>query len=173
MDNPAIKNGLFLGFGIILLYLVLYFISPDALINFSSWAAFILYIYFMYRSAVEERALNGNVLSFGDALKASFLTYVIGALIAVLFSYVLYNFIDPGLVDIAQEKVAEAMEKMSGLLGEEAQEEMEAALEESMDKMNYSLPTLLQGYVFSLIFGFIIALIIAAITKRNDNPQYA
>jgi len=98
------------------------------------------------------------------ALKPAFLTYLIGNLIYVLFYYVLFNFIDPGLEEVQKELTMDAMEKIGGLLGEDG---MEAAIEQIENQdFSFGLGKALWTFAFSLIFpGFVSAAIIAAIMK--------
>ncbi len=173
MDNPAIKNGLFMGIASILFTMVLYFIDPSMIFGTIAYAGMLSPIYFMWKSATEEKAINDGFLSFSEGLKAAFLTAVIGGLITQLFSYVLINFIDPSLVDVLRETSIEATEKIIAMFGdnEDAAEQMREAMEEQ--DFTPTLGKTLIGYLGSLIFPtFIIALIIAAITKK-ENKSFA
>ena len=57
---------------------------------------------------------------------SAWITYLFYAVLSSLFSYVLMNFIDPDLIVMAKEVSIEAIEKMSGLLGEDG---VQAAIE--------------------------------------------
>jgi len=169
MENPAIKNGLFMGVASILFTMILYFIDSSMIFGGVAYLGMLIPIYFMWKSATEERTNNGGHLSFGEGLKAAFLAAVIGSLIAQLFNYVLMNYIDPSLIDVLREESMAAAEKMAGLFGgnEDAMEEIREALEEQ--DFTPTLSSTLLGYLGSLIFPtFIVALIIAAITKKED-----
>lgn len=170
MGNNAIRNGLYMGGALVLLYLALYFVSPKVFLSWGSWISFAVYIYFMYNAAKEERASLGGYMSFGEGFKAAFLAFVVGGLISALFTYVMYNFIDPTLIDLTKEIALEAFEKMSGFMGEEAAETAMETIEDQDFSTSYSIGNTLMGYLFSLIFpGAVIALIIAAIMKRTNN----
>jgi len=169
MENPAIKNGLFMGVASILFTMVLYFVDSSMMFGGVAWVGLLIPIYFMWKSATEERANNGGYLTFGEGLKAAFLAAVIGGLIAQLFTYILMNYIDPSLVDVLRETSIASAEKMVGMFGDN--EEAIEAMREAMDEQDFT-PTIistLTTYLISLIFPtFVIALIIAAITKKQD-----
>ncbi len=88
-------------------------------------------------------------------------------LITAIFNYILFNFIDPGLVEIQREIAVEAVEKVANALGnEEMMDEMNEQLEEqSFDITPWKA---LQGWIFGLIFGAIVAAIQGAIMKKKD-----
>ncbi len=169
MENPAIKNGLFMGVASILFTMVLYFVDSSMMFGGVAYLGFLIPIYFMWKSATEERANNGGFMTFGEGLKAAFLAAVIGGLIAQLFSYILMNYIDPTLIDTLRETSIASAEKMISMFGDN--EEAAEAMREAMEEQDFT-PTListLTTYLVSLIFPtFVIALIIAAITKKQD-----
>jgi len=170
MKNHGISNGLIAGLVGIVLYLGYYFINPDLLFNF--WLGFIVglavWIYFMRKAGMDTKADNGGFLTFKEGLKPTFLTFVVGSLLTVLFSYVLFNMIDPSLNDLMKEKSLEMAEKMSSMFG--ASEEAVEAMREQMEEqdMSMSIGRLVQQYLIGLIFpGFILALIISAVIKKK------
>lgn len=124
----------------------------------------------MYRSAVEERKINEGLISFGEALKVTFITYIIGTLIAAIFMYVMFNLVDPSLNDVMKEVTMETAESVAKLLGGEDQiDHMYDQMENQDIKMTFS--TVFINYLFALIVpGFVLSLIISAITKKV-NPS--
>ena len=169
MENPAIKNGVFMGVASILFTMILYFIEPSMMFGGFAYAGLLIPIYFMWKAATEERAINGGFMSFGEGFKAAFLVAVIGGLITQLFTYVLMNYIDPSLIDVLAEQTVEAAEKMLAMFGDN--EEAADAMREAMEEQDFT-PTIgntLLSYLGSLVFpSAVIALIIAAITKKAD-----
>lgn len=170
MENPGVKWGVFGGIGVVLFTLILYLTGPTNLFGGIAYLGMAIYIFAMVKAAGEEKAALGGYMTWGQALKPTFLTYAVASLIYILFFYVLNNFIDPGLEDMQRQAAVEMMENMSGLLGEEG---MEAAMEE-LDKQDFSFSISKAGFgwAFGLIFGFILAAIISAITKKNP-PEMA
>lgn len=175
MTNHGVQNGLFAGLVGVVLYLLYWFINPDLLFNMTLGLIVGLgvYAYFMWRAGSATKEDNSGYLTFKQALKPTFLTFVVGSLIAVIFTYVLYNFIDPTLNDMLQEKSIEMAEKAAKMFGadDEALEQIREQVEAKGVSM--SIGQIIQQYLVGLIFpGFILALIVSAIVKKNP-PQDA
>lgn len=169
MENNGIKNGLFMGVASVLFSMILYFINPKMMFGGVAYLGFLIPLYFMWKAGTDERQSNGGYLSFGGALKVTFLSIVVGFLISNLFSYVLINFIDPSLIEVIRETSMETAEKMAGMFGgnEDVMEEMKDAMEEQ--DFSPTLGSTLLTYLVGLIFpGFVFALIISAIVKKDD-----
>jgi hypothetical protein len=81
------------------------------------------------------------------------------------------NFIDPDLIVMAKEVSIEAIEKMSGLLGEDG---VQAAIEKIENENPFGIQQTLMGIAITLVFpGALIALIIAAIMKKTNPEEMA
>jgi len=165
MKSPFIKYGVIYGVVSIIVSLVVYMVSPAL---FAEWwlglALLIIPIFFMSQAVKETRSAGGGHIDFGSAFVQGFGTFMVGLIISTIFSYLLYNVIDPGLEDVIKEQMAETMSGFEELLGEEAFDQM---LEEVESKSLASPGALLQGILGSGFFGAIISLIIAAIMKKN------
>ncbi|MGE5356867.1 MAG: DUF4199 domain-containing protein [Deltaproteobacteria bacterium] len=166
MGNPSIKNGL-LGAAIaIIVYLILLLVDPALYLKFGSWLGLLVGLFFIYRTAREARDLNGGYIEFAVLFKATFIMVVIMTTITALFGYILFNFIDPNLVEVQKQIISESMEKLSGVMGEDAAAEMTEKLEEQ----DYSLTIgkLLQGWAFGLVLWAIPSVIFSAIMKKKN-----
>jgi len=169
MGNNGIKNGLFMGVASVLFSMILYFVNPKMMFGGVAYLGMLIPLYFMWKAGTDEKHDNGGYLSFGQGLKVTFLSIVVGFLISNLYNYVLINFIDPSLVDVLRETSMEAAEKMAGMFGgnEDAMEAMKDAMEEQ--EFAPTIGSTLLTYLVGLIFpGFIFALIISAIVKKDD-----
>lgn len=169
MDNPSIKYGVYVGVGASVLYLLLYFISAELLMGWQiGLVVGIATIYFMVQAVNEYRDEHEEgLISFKDAFKAAWLTYIIVTVIQMFTTYVIYNILDPNLIDMVLEKSIEAIESMSGILGEEG---VEKAVEAIEDTNPFSLSKIIQSTLMSFVMGAIIAAIIAAVKKKNPSP---
>ena len=174
MTNHGVQNGIFAGLVGVVLYLLYWFINTDLLFNPVLGVVGIgIYAYFMWRASIATKEENGGFLTFKQALKPTFLTYVIGSLIAIIFTYLLYNFIDPTLNDMLQENAIKMGQKIAGWLG--ADETALEAIREQMEieGLTMSIGQIIKSYLGGLVFpGFILALIVSAIVKKNP-PQDA
>lgn len=165
--NPGVKNGLFLAVAYIIFTQVCYFIDPKSIFNFYQYIGFFITVFFVYRSAIDEKQLNEGVLTFSDALKVTFLCYAIGNVIWSIYYYLLINVFDPSLNDVAREVSLELAEGMLSAMGTEDQIDN---LSDQLDEQNLtmSFPMIFMNYLVSLIFpGFVLALIVSAITKNE------
>lgn len=166
MDKPSVKYGVYLGLAVIILTLIFYFVSAHFMLSWGSWVSYVVMITMMVMAVKEQRALDDGFASLGTAFKTSWLTFVIGSTIASLFSYVLIKYIDPSLMETMKDIQMEALEKMSGFLGEDGLEKAQEAIESQEDVL--TPVTYIFGIVFSYIFpGALLAIIIAAIMKNN------
>lgn len=164
MENNGVKYGLLAG-GLVIAYtLLLYLIDEQMLFGGASTLGVVIYIIGMYKAGMDQRKSLGGFISWKEALTPTFLTYVIGSLLATIFTYLLFTIIDPGLMEVQNEIARESIIQMEGLIGEEGVEKAMEKLEER-GTMNFSDTAL--SYAFMLIFGFVVAAVISAVIKRN------
>ena len=169
MNNPGFKRGLFFGGSAIALFLLAYLVNKRMIFSpgFGPLVTFVLPIVFMVFAAKDLRSDQEGFMSFGESLSVTFLTYVVGSFLYSMFNYVMTNIVDPSLLEIAREVALEAMDKLSGFFDEDQVDMMKEAVEEGTENSG-SIMSALLGWAITLIFpGFIMALIISAIMKRN------
>ena len=164
--NNGVKHGIILGVASIIFTHVCYMIDPKMMLNGVAYLGVFITIYVMYRSAVEERRKNEGLLSFAEALKVTFLTYVIGSLLVAVYTYLMFNVFDTGLHDVAQEVTLDTAQFFAKLSGNEDQLGlMQDEIDSQNMQMSFSLIFL--DFLVSLIFpGFVFSLVISAITKK-------
>jgi len=170
MDHLSVKNGVLGGVVTIIAYLILWFISPRVFLDYS-WIGFAIIIFFMYRAGKEARDLSGGFIEFGEIFKYLFITFAVITLITTIFQYILMNFIDTGLIEMQKEMAIEAIEKIANALDNE---EMTDKMMEGIEEQSFDLTILksIQGWVFGMILGGIIAAVQAAIMKKKD-PNFS
>lgn len=117
-----------------------------------------------------KKELKGN-FTFKEAFTTYFICSVIGTLISVLFTIVLFNFIDPAAKETLKELILEFTKNIMQKMGAPASE-MNKALKEIASKDSYSIVEQLKGSVFSIAFSAILGLILAAIFK-SKTPEYS
>lgn len=167
MENNGLKYGILAGLGAIAVSLGFYLVEEKMIFSVAGYVGWAIYLYCMYKATVDERAEMGGFMTFKEALKPAFLTFVVASFIYFVFYYVLFNFIDPNLAELQKEIAMESMQGMGGLMGEETLENMM----EEMEKQDFQvgIGTVSLSYAISLIFpGFIFALIIALIAKKEQ-----
>jgi hypothetical protein len=169
-QNPAVKNGLYFGLFSVVFTMVLYFIDKRLLFNpfLPSIVLFIASIVFMVLAAKEEKGQDADgLLAYGDAVRVTFIVLAIGAVVLGVFNYLLFNFIDTGLMQIMQEETKAMVESIISITGggEQAQEEANKALENQ--NFSYGFGIVLADIVGSLIWGIIKALIVSIFVKNT------
>ena len=168
MDKTFVKYGLYYGLTSVIIALISFYIYPIGI--FTQMAlGFAIMIVFFILGAKEEARLNNNVLSYGDALKTTFLIGVIGVIISVIFSMLMMKVIDPTLQDVLKERMIESTASMMEKLGvpdetvAETVEKAEADFEKSMETSNILLSSLTNS-----IFVLIIAAIVSIFVKKEE-----
>ncbi len=122
----------------------------------------IIVLYFLLRSYRDH--YNGGYISYGKSLGAGVVISVYAAVITAIYIYVLYAFIDPGLIDKSLA-VAEARLLEKGL--------PEAAIEQGLAvqaKMMKPWFTSLMGIINGIFYGFILSLIVSLFIMKKGNP---
>lgn len=168
MNQYDAKYGLIAGGIFILISLVVYLIDPQSYLKFGTPIAALPMFYFIVQAPLVVKKQNRGIISFGDAFKNSWVTYLIYSLITTIFLYILFNFIDPQLNEMMKETAIDTLEKVRGALGDEATDEAIKSIEVSTDQ---NIGNLALNFLISLIFpGAFLALIIALILKKEENP---
>jgi hypothetical protein len=169
IDNPSIKYGLYLSAFSILFTMVLYFIDKTLLFDLfiPPITLFIAGVICMVLAAREEKALDADgFLSYGDAVRVTFIVVAIASIIYAIFNYILFNYIDTGLLDIMQQETSAMVENILNIVGDEDAIE-EAKAEINKQNFNYGFGYVIADVVGSLIFGIFKALIVAIFVKNT------
>lgn len=109
----------------------------------------------------EFKALNEGFMSFGEGLSISMLVIAVSSLISGAFNQLYTNVIDPSIKD----QIADFQEEMyikQGL----STEQIDMAMQQA-ERFNSPGLQFLFGILTALFFGFIIALIVSAVMKKN------
>lgn len=175
MTNLVKKNGL--NFGIIVGVLsilattIIYVIDIKMFVSF--WVGIPLFlvnlIIGIIAVAKTKKGLNGFI-SFKEAFSVYFFALALGSLIGMVYTYLLFNIIDPSskevLMDAAVEKTVEMMQNFGAKTGD-----IKRTVEEMQLTDNFSIVSQLKSYLGSLVFTIVIGLIVAAAFKKNK-PEF-
>lgn len=136
------------------------FVTVQFISRFIPYMMIILIIY-----GFQLRKRNGGYLSFRDALKYSFMSYVIVAVLVAIGTYILFNLIDK---DLTQKTFDLSMEKMKNTFAGMGMKEED--IEKAMGKreaQKTDLPTIFLGTGFGLIWDFVLSLLVSLIIRRE------
>ena len=137
-------------------------------LTFKSWLLWpsmllsVIVLFFLLRAYRDH--YNNGYISYGRSVGAGVVINIYAAIITAIYIYVLYAFIDPGLID---KSIAFAEEKMVARgLPEEA---IEKAIE-MQAKMMKPWFTALMGIINSVFYGLILSLIVSLFVMKKGNP---
>ena len=143
-----------------------YFAGLDAFVTTQFISRFIPYmmiILIVYGLQLRKR--NGGYLAFKDALRYSFMSYVIVAILVAIGTYILFNTIDKDLTlktfDLSLEKMRNTFTSM-GMSEEEVEKAMGGREAQRTD-----LKTIFLGTGMGLIWDFVLSLIVSIIIRRE------
>ena len=160
------KIGIINGAIALLLMYGSYFAGLDTFVMVQFISKFIPYmmiILIIYGFQLRKR--NGGFLAFRDALKYSFMSYVVVAVLVAIGTYILFNLVDK---DLTQKSFDLSMEKMKSTFTNMGMKEEE--LEKAMgkrDAQKTDLPTIFLGTGFGLIWDFVVSLLVSLIIRRE------
>lgn len=146
-------------------FLVFYFAKPQLMLEPAVvWASVVLYLAFMFVATWQERKAQGDEsYTFKQALRTAFLTFVLINTIYYLFNFLLYR-LDPTMLIYQKEMIIRNMKWMSEWLNQDLPEQELQKFR--ADNQLVSIGNMTFSLLRSFIFGFIIALPIAAIARR-------
>ena len=163
MKEVQKKYGIIAGVAVVGYMLLFYFIDKSLMLNWKVyWSSLIIYIIGMYVACAEKRKSEGDVLDFQIGLRTAFVTFLLANGIFYAFQYLLFNFGDPTLVDLQK---AASIELYKEFMGEEQAKEMIKAMKE--DGFGMTIGASISGFVQGAIGGFLLALMVAGILRRE------
>jgi len=159
-----LTNGLILGLIGIVYSLVVYFfdLTLNQVQGYLFLVILLVALYFLVKS-YRDHYLHGQ-MTYGKAVGAGIVIFFYYSIITAIFTYILFAFIDPGLID-KQLAMTEEMLQKRGL----PQEAMDAALkvQEKMIKPGIIAPL---SILSNMLYGLIMSLIIGIFVKNEGNP---
>jgi prepilin signal peptidase PulO-like enzyme (type II secretory pathway) len=160
-----IKYGLIAGLVVVGYFLAFYVIQPELMFNpFVYWASLGIILAVIWKALLDEKAIIGREYTLNQALRTAFGIFVIGNLIYYLYYYLLHGLIDPGLVDVQKQVIAEALEAKRSMLQTEQIEALEKSLED--DSLKVTPGSVFFTYIRALIGNFVLALGLAYFASR-------
>jgi hypothetical protein len=159
-----LNNGVILGLIGVVFTLLLYFL--DLLLN--KTLSYILLpinlviLYFMLKS-YRDNYLHGQI-TYGQSVGAGVVIFLYSTIISVIFTYILYKYIDPGLLGKVLAMSEETMAK-KGM----PQESIDAGMAFTKKLMTPEFMAI-SGLFGGMFLGTLISLIISIFTRKEGNP---
>ncbi|MCO6479165.1 MAG: DUF4199 domain-containing protein [Phaeodactylibacter sp.] len=139
--------------------------SSNWIINILNWGVTIGAIVLAVKQHRDEEL--GGFISFGRSFNVGFIVSLVIALISLVWGYIFFAFVEPGLIEEILEASREQMIEQQGMSEEQAEQGLSM-----MSWMFTPFMMSLMGGIFSLIAGIIFSLIVGAIMKK-ENPATA
>ena len=168
MNKNALNLGITMGVIGILIFLLMVILEPGMiLLSVLGFVGFIIAVVLPIIFIRKERSTNGDVISFGDAFKLSFLGLLIGGAIGMVFQILYTQLIDP---EFGERMTAQTLEMTNNFMEGNMDDEMREQLlrEAEADSLErYTVIGMLQSFGIAAIFYAVVSLILAAVLKRN------
>ena len=162
--KETLNYGIIMGLITVGLSLVTYMFD----LTFKTWVIWpsllvgVLVLYFLLRSYRDH--YNNGYITYGKSVGAGVVIQVYSAIITAIYIYVLYAFIDPGLVD---KSLAFQEEKLIARGMPEAAIDQALAMQAKMMKPWF---TALMSTLSSVFYGLILSLIVSLFIMKKGNP---
>ncbi len=104
---------------------------------------------------------SNEFMSYGEGLKISMIIVAISSVIGTIYTYIYIKFIDNSMLDQIRQQTEATLEKR-GMSDEQIQQAMTMQAKFTTPEMIFIF-----GILGALFFGFIVALIVSAITKKS------
>lgn len=149
MQQTAVKYGIITGTAIVLYLFVFHQINRGLALNpLVYWSPILVAVVAMTMVVKKVREENAGKIAQREALKHAFLTFVIAYLFFSIYTFVLFNFIDPSLVELQKKTMLDAGRKIEGL------------------DFSMTIGKVLFQYVYMLIPGFFLSYMVASFMKK-------
>ncbi|HEX9648956.1 MAG TPA: DUF4199 domain-containing protein [Cyclobacteriaceae bacterium] len=164
IGKVAMKYGLILGLLSIVYFLVLSFadvLGKSNLWNYLGIIFTIAVIYLAHKTFKEE---GDGFMSYGQGLGIGTLTSLYSAILSNIFTFVYLSYVDDTMIQNIREKSISDMEARGMSQGQ-----IDQAMGFSETFMSPGF-LMIMGILGGVLIGFIVSLLVSAITK-NSNPQ--
>ncbi len=163
VKSVAIKWGVIYGLLAIVITLIIDFaglVGNQA----AGWTTYVVFLVLLILAHKQFKSEGDGYMSYGQGLGIGTLAAVISGIISSLFLYVYVSFINTGFIDLIKNQQIMAMEE---------QGMSDAEIEQTMSLTGSFMTPLAMtvvGLLGAVFIGFIISLIVSAITK-NTKPE--
>jgi hypothetical protein len=162
--SVALRYGLLTGLLGIIFSFVLFITNSDQ--SPVRWLGLVITVGGMVMAHTQFKQANNGFMEYSQGLGIGTLMGMVGGLLNTAFNYVYMTFIDPGYMGRVMDVTRAKMEEKGTMSDEQIDQAMTM-----MAKFSGGGWVLLFGALGSLLFAFIIALVVSAITK-NSKPQF-
>ena len=165
-SNIGLLYGLITGLIICVITLIQYLGGLQTYLSPVGFLVYVIMIVMAIIAGQKQKKLNGGYLEFSEALKVTFSVFASALLLQTLFTYVLFNFIDPSFKEALGVEVMNRTEEFLKKINM-SDSQIEEAMDKAREKDSFSFANMMLGYGLWCIVWFVASLIISAIIKKN------
>lgn len=142
--------------------------SVDNYVTVIGIATFVPYVIIaLIIGGIKLRKQNDNLMTFAEALKFTFLAFVIYALIEAIGNYVLYAVVDKDLTAKVMEISLQKTQKLMESFGASEQQIEDAMTKAQNEPPHTSFKQVFLGLGIGLIWNFVKSLLISLVIRRE------
>lgn len=165
--NHNLKYGLTLGLINVVFSLALLLIDYQLMV--STWVGIVplaISIVVLLIAGFELRKLYGGYLPFRDAFVSTLIIIAISGAVTLVYNILVFNVFSPETATLLHEKVIDQTARWMESFGVE-DDVIDQTIMEMEANNPYSVGNLLLSYIYTLVGGVILALIIGVIVKKK------
>ena len=171
MDNSAssikstiITYGIILGSISVVFQLMLFFLDMHYKNDSTAGiVSLIIMIGVLLYSFISHKKINGGYILLSESLKIGLGVSLVSALITIIYTQILINFLDPETMQKSLDLTMDTMRSENPEMPQEALDTVRSIQEKMSSPLIFSAVQI----IFSLFFGFIISLISGLIVKKS------
>ncbi len=163
--NIAVKYGLTAGVGVVAYYLLFYYVNIKLFFNpIVAWGSLVIYLAAMAKACLDDRKFSPDAYPLLLGLRMSFATFAVTSAVYYGFNYLLYNVLDPELIEVQKEILFEQIASMAKRF---EMSDMKDSIKDFKEQdFTVTIANSFLGWGWSLIGGFLLSLGVAAVMRR-------
>lgn len=163
--KSSLLSGVYVGIALILIS-VIFYVTGNPFAKPAQWASYAAMIIGIVLAQISLKKEMGGTMTYGQALGVGVLTMLFASIVSSIYTYLLYEIIDPSL----QEQLRLFTEEQIIKQGKVPEDQMEMALNMAT-KFQTPIMMVVMGIFGVTFIGTIISLITAIFTKKNPTDE--
>lgn len=164
--KSSLMSGIYLGIAMILLS-VIFYVSGNPFSKVSQWIGYAIMIAGIVLAQISYKKALGGTMTYGQALGVGVLTMVFASILSSIYSFLLYQVIDPSL----QEQLRLFTEEQIVKQGRVPEEQLDMAVNMAT-KFQTPVMMLVMGIFGGAFMGLILSLITAIFTQKKPKEDF-
>ena len=163
--KSSLMSGIYLGI-VMILGSVVFYVTGNPFSKAAQWIGYVVMIAGVVMAQIGYRKALGGTMTYGQALGVGVLTMVFASVLSSIYTFLLYQVIDPSL----QEQLRLFTEEQIAKRGTVPEEQMEMALNMAT-KFQTPVMMLVMGIFGGAFIGLIVSLITSIFTQKKPSAE--